>query len=115
MGLPPIENGTGPNCSGLPGTKPCSAEDIIKSINRKPAVYKPYTSPVYSNVAFAVLSMVIEAATHQKFDQVVKESIYDIAGMKSTSFNGPVKSFSTSGFVPKGESTWNATLGAFEA
>ncbi len=115
MGLPKVSNNTAPNCSGLPGTRPCTSADIIENVNRIPPVYLPYTSPVYSNIGFAVLGMVIEAATGKKFDDVVKSDIFDIAGMNSTSFNGPVESFPEAGFVPFGESTWNVTLGVFEA
>lgn len=115
MGLPEVVNGTGPSCSGLPGTKPCTADDIIDTINRRSSVYLPYTSPVYSNVGYAVLGMIVEAVTGKTFEDVAESDIFDVAGMNSTSFNGPIQSFSERMFVPMGESTWNATLGVFEA
>lgn len=115
MGLPDVPKNTGPDCSGLPGTRPCTTADMIADINNRPAVFLPNTSPVYSNVAYAILGMVIEAATGEKFEDVVQESIWSVAGMESTSFYGPVDSFDENGFVPKGESTWNSTLGVFEA
>lgn len=115
MGLPAVRNGTGPSCSGLPGTKVCTSEDIINNLNRKPLVYLPSTTPLYSNIGYAVLAMVVEAATGKTFDQVAQSGIFDVANMARTSFNGPVDSFSELGFVPKGESTWNLTLGIFES
>ncbi|KAJ3498480.1 hypothetical protein NLG97_g1085 [Lecanicillium saksenae] len=115
MGLPSVQNGTGPTCSGLPGTKKCTSKDIIDTINCKPLVELPGVTPLYSNLGYAVLAMVVEAATGKTFDQVAKAGIFDAANMTSTSFNGPVESFANVGFVPKGESTWNATLGIFEA
>lgn len=115
MGLPAVRNGTGPTCSGLPGTKKCNSNDIIDTINRKPPVELPGATPLYSNLGYALLAMVVEAATGKKFDQVAKTGIFDVANMTSTSFNGPVEAFSEVGFVPKGESTWNVTLGIFEA
>lgn len=114
MGLPEVPKGTGPDCSGLPGTEPCSKEDLVESMARRPPIYLPQTSPVYSNIAFAILGMVVEAATGKTFEEVVQSNIYDVAGMNSTSFNGPVDSFSEKGFVPEGEFTWNRTLGVFE-
>lgn len=115
MGLPASQNGTGPTCSGLPGTKKCTAKDIIETINRKPLVELPSSTPLYSNLAYAVLAMVVESATGKTFDEVAQSGIFDVANMQSTSFNGPVESFAKVGFVPRGESTWNVTLGLFEA
>ncbi len=115
MGLPAVRNGTGPTCSGLPGTKKCTSNDLIDTINRKPLVELPGATPLYSNLAYALLAVVVEAATGKKFDEVAKSGIFDVANMTSTSFNGPVGTFSKTGFVPKGESTWNVTLGIFEA
>ncbi|OAA81935.1 Beta-lactamase/transpeptidase-like protein [Akanthomyces lecanii RCEF 1005] len=115
MGLPAVRNGNGPTCSGLPGTKKCTSNDLIDAINRKPLVELPGATPLYSNLAYALLAVVVEAATGKKFDEVAKSGIFDVANMTSTSFNGPVGTFSKTGFVPKGESTWNVTLGIFEA
>ncbi|KAI9150104.1 Beta-lactamase-like protein [Paramyrothecium foliicola] len=114
MGLPEVKKGTGPQCSGLGDTETCTSKDLIAHINSRPPVFNTYTSPSYSNIAFALLSMVVESATGGKFEDLVKEGIYDVAGMKSSSFNGPVSSFDKKGFVPQGEVTWNGTLGVFE-
>jgi CubicO group peptidase (beta-lactamase class C family) len=115
MGLPEVPQGTGPTCSGLPGTKACTKEDLFEDIGRRPPVFLPQTSPSYSNLAYALLGLVIEAATGETFEDVVKANIWDVAGMESTSFNGPVNAFEQDGFVPMGEPTWNVTLGVFEA
>ncbi|KPM43219.1 hypothetical protein AK830_g3316 [Neonectria ditissima] len=115
MGLPEVPKRTGPDCSGVPGTRPCTANDLIRDINKSPPVYAPYISPSYSNVGFALLSMVIEAATGEKFQDVVQSSVFDAVGMNSTSFFGPLTSFDKIGFVPDGEEIWNLTLGVFEA
>lgn len=115
MGLPEIPKGERPSCSGLPPTEPCTKEDLIKNIGRLAPVFLPETSPSYSNTAYAILGMVVEAATGKKFNDAVKDSIYDVAGMSSSSFDGPVHSFSERGFVPQNEPTWNGTLGIFES
>lgn len=114
MGLPSVLKGTGPKCSGLPGTTPCTKQDLMDHINSERPVYAPYNTPSYSNVGLSILGMVIEAATGKNIEEVFTENIFKVAGMKRTSFNGPVPSFSKVGFVPKGESTWNITLGVFE-
>lgn len=115
-GLPEIPKGEGPTCSGLEGTKACTQKDLIKGLAQQPPVFLPQSSPVYSNVAYALLGMVIESATGKDFEDYVKSEIFDVAGMKSTSFNGPVDAFEKDGFVPvTGDPTWNRTLGVFEA
>ncbi|KAH7327792.1 beta-lactamase/transpeptidase-like protein [Stachybotrys elegans] len=115
MGLPSI-NGSGPTCSGLPGTRACTADDIIEKINSRPPVYSPYAAgPIYSNIAFALLGMVIEAATGQPFQDVARDNIFNPAGMESTSFFGFDQDSEDSLFVPIGDPTWNITAGVFEA
>lgn len=115
MGLPPVAAGTGPSCSGLPGTRPCTGGDLIAALARRPPVYLPYTTPVYSNVGFALLGMVVEATTNRSFADVAKSGIFDAAGMTSSSFDGYPAGSLDRLFVPPGEPTWNSTLGVFEA
>jgi CubicO group peptidase (beta-lactamase class C family) len=115
MGLPELSNGTGPSCSGLPGTRPCTINDFVNNVNSRPPIYAPFTGPMYSNIAFAILGLVIEAATGESFGDVAKAQIFDALGMGSTSFNGYVSSFNETGFVPVSEPTWNSTPGVFEA
>ncbi|KAM0263965.1 hypothetical protein ACHAQJ_001000 [Trichoderma viride] len=115
IGLPIIAEGTGPNCSGLPGTVPCTKEDLIKDLSRREPTYLPYTSPSYSNVGFAILGMVIDVATNMTYIDNIQNGIFDVVSMNSSSFNGFVESFPENGFVPVGESTWNVTLGVFES
>lgn len=114
IGLPAIPEGTGPNCSGLPGTQACTKDDLVKDLQKREPIYLPYTSPSYSNVGFALLGMVIDAATNKSYIDNIQNDIFNIANMNSSSFNGFVKSFPENGFVPVGESTWNVTLGVFE-
>ncbi|KAK4447829.1 beta-lactamase/transpeptidase-like protein [Podospora aff. communis PSN243] len=115
MGLPQVAKGTGPACSGLPGTKLCNATDLIRDMARRPPVYREFTTPVYSNVGYALLGLVVEAATNQTFKEAVQKSIFDVVGMTSTSFDGFPASFPEKGFIPVKEGTWNLTLGAFES
>ncbi|KAH0493335.1 hypothetical protein TgHK011_000009 [Trichoderma gracile] len=114
IGLPPIPQGTGPSCSGLPGTTPCTKADLLNDLKVREPVYQPYTSPSYSNVGFAILGMVIDAAINGSYIDAIQTGVFDVVGMNSSSFNGFVQSFTETGFVPVGETTWNATLGVFE-
>lgn len=108
-----MPKGTGPSCSGLASTAPCTREDLLSEINRHPPVYSPYTTPVYSNIGLALLGYVVEAANKKPFADVVQEKIFDVGGM-GHSFIGKVPS-SESMFIPEGDTMWNATLGAFDA
>lgn len=116
VGLPKIPKGDEPQCSGIPGTKrTCTTADLIHDLSKRPPVYRPDSRPVYSNTGYALLGAVIEAATGKTFQDVVRSGVFDVMGMNSSSFNGPVKTFEDKGFVPVGEGTWNATLGVYES
>jgi CubicO group peptidase (beta-lactamase class C family) len=115
MGLPEAPEDH-PECSGL-GTSPaCQAEDIIDYISHAPPTYSPFNQPVYSNLAYAVLGMVVEAASGEKFADFVQKNIFDVAGMNSTFFDGADSSdlLEEKGFIPFKEGTWNRTLGVYE-
>lgn len=115
MGLPEIAKGTNPKCSGLGGTLPCTTKDIIEDCKRRPPIYLPYSTPVYSNVAYALLGVVVEAATNQTFKEAAQSLIFDVVGMNSTSFEGYPEGFLERGYIPSGDPTWNRTLGVFES
>lgn len=114
MGLPGIPKKTGPSCSGLPGTVPCTKKDLLEQVNRRPPVYSPYTNPVYSNIGIAMLSLVVEAATNKTWDEVVTEKILDVVGMKHTSTGKPPSSTKEI-FIPEGSSMWNLSTGVFDS
>ncbi|KAF5676153.1 UPF0214 yfeW [Fusarium heterosporum] len=113
FGLPNIPKGKGPDCSGLPGTVPCTRKDLLEQVNLRPPVYAPFTNPIYSNVGHALLGLVIEAAEDMPYEDVIKRDILDVVGMKHTYVD---KTPSTKElFVPPKESTWNSTLSVFDA
>ena len=114
MGLPGKSNGNAPGCGTVPGETPCSKEDILRDISKSQALYLPFTTPAYSNVAYALLGMILEAATGKPFVDTIQSGIYDPVGMNSSFFDGPTKAFSLMGFVPKQDVSWNVTHGAFE-
>ncbi|KAM0186358.1 hypothetical protein ACHAPI_011711 [Fusarium lateritium] len=113
FGLPNIPKGKGPNCSGLPGTIPCTRKDLLEQVNLRPPVYGPFTNPIYSNVGHALLGLVIEAAEDMPYEEVIKRDILDVVGMKHTYVDKtpPTKDL----FIPNKEPTWNSTLAVFDA
>ncbi|KAF4446898.1 UPF0214 protein yfeW [Fusarium austroafricanum] len=113
FGLPEFAKGKGPNCSGLPGTIPCTRKDLLEQVNLRPPVYAPFTNPIYSNIGFALLGLVIEASEGKPFEDVIKRDILDVVGMKHTYVDKtpPVEDL----FIPNKEPTWNSTLAVFDA
>ncbi|CVK91435.1 uncharacterized protein FMAN_09542 [Fusarium mangiferae] len=112
-GLPEVPKGKGPNCSGLPGTTPCTRKDLLEQVNLRPPVYAPFTNPIYSNVGHALLGLVIEAAEDMPYEDVIKRDILDVVGMKHTYVDKtpPMDDL----FIPVKEPTWNATLAVFDS
>jgi len=115
MGLPEAPKDTRPTCAGYPGTKACTGDDLVKYLERRPPVYLPHTSPLYSNIAYSLLGMIVEAVTKQSFKDAIRTSIFDELGMKSSSFGGYPAGFPEKGYIPNRDITWNATLGVFES
>ncbi|KAF9880293.1 beta-lactamase [Colletotrichum karsti] len=113
MGLPAIANETRPRCSGLGGTKPCTADDLFSALNKKPLVFKPHTTPIYSNLGISLLSLVVEAATNKTYDSVLTETILKPLGLTNTSSTGPDQD--SWGFIPKDEPTWRGDAGIYTA
>lgn len=113
MGLPEFAAKDGPTCSGLPGTTPCTKEDLLDQVNRRPPVYSPYTNPVYSNIGLAMLGLVVEAASNKTFHEIVTRDILDVVGMEHTSTGAPPSAKDI--FIPEGESIWNSTLEVFDS
>ncbi|GJD01442.1 betalactamase [Colletotrichum higginsianum] len=92
LGLPPVSNSTKPTCSGLGGTKPCTAD-------------------VYSNIGLSLLSLVLETATNKTYESILTETILKPLGLANTSIAVPADD--AWGFIPKGEVTWGGDLGVF--
>lgn len=68
-----------------------------------------FTTPLYSTPPFVVLSWVIEAATGKDFDTVVRENVFDVADMASTSTGK--KPDDGTGFIPADSPWWDGDLG----
>ena len=83
--------------SGLPhrGTTPVeeslryTAADMVEKARRVPLVFQPGERELYSSLGYSVLARVLELAAARSFAQLLKEYVFDPAGMKdSTDFNG---------------------------
>ncbi|OLN94119.1 Beta-lactamase-like protein-like protein 2 [Colletotrichum chlorophyti] len=111
MGLPPVANETKPQCSGLLGTKACTKNDLLSGLNKKPLVFRPHTTPVYSNIGISLLSLIVEAATNQTYEKILTDTILKPLGLTNTSIATPA--FDSWGFIPEKELTWAGDLGVY--
>lgn len=124
LGLPEAKDVLG--CIGFSGVKACTvpgkstsspalrqltAPDFWDNFGKRSPVYSPWTSPIYSNVAFLILGLVIEEVSGQKFEDFVQEKVLDVAGMSSTTYTKPKDSV---GAISPDDVYWNATLGILD-
>ncbi|KAI8657861.1 Beta-lactamase domain-containing protein [Fusarium keratoplasticum] len=109
LGLPEAKDVLG--CIGFSGVKACTVPDFWANFGKRSPVYSPWSSPIYSNVAFLILGLVIEEVSGQKFEDFVQEKVLDVAGMTSTTYTKPEDSV---GAISPGDVYWNATLGILD-
>ncbi|RSL62640.1 hypothetical protein CEP54_005570 [Fusarium duplospermum] len=109
LGLPEAKDVLG--CIGFSGVKACTVPDFWDNFGKRSPVYAPWTSPIYSNVAFLILALVIEEVSGQKFEDFVQENVLDVAGMSSTTYTKPKDSV---GAISPDDAYWNATLGILD-
>ncbi|KAF2171447.1 hypothetical protein M409DRAFT_50885 [Zasmidium cellare ATCC 36951] len=64
--------------------------DFFTSWPRKNPVYAPFTTPVYSNVGYALLGLVIERVTGLSFAEYLQEAILEPLELNRTSVNRPL-------------------------
>ena len=83
--------------------------DFFNNIGRTDAVYRPFTTPVYSNVGYALLGLVIENVSGQPYADYVEQNIVRKAGMNHTTVTSPPAS--NLGFIPAEENWWGTPLG----
>lgn len=66
----------------------CQERDkILEKIIATPLKYTPGSKTVYSDVDYMLLSFVVEKITGERFDEYLKENIYDPMGLTHTVFN----------------------------
>ncbi|EXJ70281.1 uncharacterized protein A1O5_06349 [Cladophialophora psammophila CBS 110553] len=109
-GLPPLtQSQDSLSCGGAPGTPGCSWDDFFDNFGRRPPVYAPFTTPVYSNIGYALLGRVIENVTGKTYAAYLQDAVFTPAKMSHT-FVGP-PSNSSMGFIPAESNWWGTSLG----
>jgi len=83
--------------------------DFFENFGKRDPVYLPYTTPVYSNVGYVILGLVIEAVTNQTFENYMREFIFKPFDFFQTTVLKPDNA--RRGAIPSGESWWDVSLG----
>lgn len=65
--------------------------DFFANWGRKNPAYAPFTTPVYSNIGYAILGLVIERVTGVSFSQYIQNAIIEPLGLNKTSIDHPIK------------------------
>ena len=93
LGLPTLnknEQGTQCGDASNPYQRPCTEADFFNNWGKKYPVYAPFTTPVYSNIGYAILGLVIERVTGRPYAQYMQEAIFQPLGLQRTSVDHPI-------------------------
>ncbi|UKZ93574.1 uncharacterized protein TrAFT101_008484 [Trichoderma asperellum] len=107
-GLLPADNTTRLQCSGFFGLRPCNRKDFFDNFGKRPPVYAPFTTPVYSNIGTTLLGLVIESVTNHTYQDWIQQSIFDPIKMNRSFLSSPPES---QGFIPINNIDWSVELG----
>ncbi|KAH7207360.1 beta-lactamase/transpeptidase-like protein [Fusarium oxysporum] len=111
-GLPILNKKEKPHCSvSDPSLRPCSRKEFFQGITAP--TFLPITStantPVYSNVAYQILTYALEGMTRKPFKKSFQSSLLHPLSMKRTSLEAPGSK--ENAMIPENEqlSWWNVT------
>ncbi|KAJ8109047.1 hypothetical protein OPT61_g7739 [Boeremia exigua] len=85
--LPPLSTNETLECKY--DTNGCSREAFLRSLLKRPPVYLPNTTPVYSNAAFATLGLVLEAAANATFGDLLNTLLIAPLHLNGTTVSQP--------------------------
>jgi CubicO group peptidase (beta-lactamase class C family) len=82
-----------PSYTGLPNffadisRNPYSVSDFVKKFTSGDLEFEPGTRFSYNNSGYFLLGAIVERATGKPYEQVLKERIFDVVGMKNTGYD----------------------------
>lgn len=106
--LPPLNSSQIPPCSIDPT---CTRAQFFAGFTKRPPVYLPGTTPVYSNAAFQIFGYVLEAITNRTYASLLQDTVLNPLHMTSTSLAIPTNT--TNAIIPVNEtaSQWAIDAG----
>jgi CubicO group peptidase (beta-lactamase class C family) len=88
--------------------------EFFAEFTKRPPVYLPSTTPIYSNAAFQILGYAIENITNKPFESLLNETVFIPLNMTRSSLFTP--SDSSNGVIPVNETaSWWALDAGDEA
>ncbi|OAG39586.1 hypothetical protein AYO21_06230 [Fonsecaea monophora] len=85
------------------------ADHFFNNFARRPPVYAPSTTPVYSNIGYALLGRVIENVTGKTYAAYLEDAVFGPANLRRTSLGAPANT--SLGFIPAETNWWGTPLG----
>ncbi|CRG87024.1 putative membrane protein C663,14c [Talaromyces islandicus] len=102
LGYPPLNGETVPQCNFYGPQKTCTRQQFLQGVIEHPPVYPSYTTPVYSNIAFAILALAYEEITKVPFDVGFSRVYNHKLGLSSTTPRQPPQD--ANAIIPRNES-----------
>jgi quinol monooxygenase YgiN len=100
LGLPPLSASEIPICGGGPF---CTRAQFFEGFSKRHPVYASSTAPIYSNVAFQILSYALENITGVAFATSVHDGLFSPLNLTGSSWTVPASN--SSGLIPD-DSSW---------
>ncbi|KAK0737325.1 beta-lactamase/transpeptidase-like protein [Apiosordaria backusii] len=108
LGFPPVENSSYPPCGVIGLNKGCSKDELLQGLLASYPTTTPQTHPVYSNVAFTLLSYALTARTNTSYADLLSTLLTTPLGMSSTS---PDPGNDSLAVIPPVSNSWGSTYG----
>ena len=111
LGLPPLNDTiaaidpciTSANASGIH----CSDNTHLQAVYERAPVYLPWSTPIYSDLAYNILSYAVENITGKSFGDMMEKDIFKPLGMNTTYYT--IVPTLNNAIIPGGKATTAAT------
>ncbi|KAJ6784101.1 hypothetical protein PWT90_10691 [Aphanocladium album] len=108
LGFPPIDESEYPPCGVIGLNGACTAQQLQIGLRDSYPVIPPGSRPAYSNAAFALIALAVEAHTGMNYTQQVDELLAKPLGLTATR---PSPGHDSRAVIPPGQSGWGADYG----
>ncbi|KAJ3475012.1 hypothetical protein NLG97_g9610 [Lecanicillium saksenae] len=108
LGFPPIDDSEYPPCGVIGLNEGCTAQQLETGLRDSYPVIAPGSRPAYSNAAFALIALAVEAHTGMNYTQQVEELLSKPFGLTATR---PSPGNDSKAVIPPGQSSWGADYG----
>lgn len=93
LGLPPLNfslEAVDPCVSFMNSTSVvCPRDPYFQAMTRRAPIFSPWTTPIYTDAGFALLSLALEKITGRSFSTMFQEDMFKPLGMESTTLRLP--------------------------